>query len=217
MVTSAATPHDVPLPRAAALAIVKPYAVDLAGVIADGWAALTEALEESPRLTSDSSAATRGMLMADLMKQPAHRRFRNRADVEVQERYAQPWVRLWGAGTCVDVRFRRLTPSLALAPCRSERGEALSFHLPDPVLPGMPEATVLTAGYVTNASGDELADVVLVCHLGAEVLYTIDLLGPTPQRSTPTQIPLTPLSDPIIRSARMAARDRLGREGRSNA
>ena len=70
---------------------------------------------------------------------------------------------------------------------------------------------------VDYVDGDELADVVLVCHLGAEVLYTIDLLGPTPQRSTPTQIPLTPLSDPIIRSARMAARDRLGREGRSNA
>jgi hypothetical protein len=73
----------------------------------------------------------------------------------------------------------------------------------------MPEATILTAGYVIDAAGMALAGTYLVCHVGDEPHYSIAL-----PRSAPAarQLPLVSLSAPIIRSARTAARERLDSE-----
>jgi hypothetical protein len=91
----------------------------------------------------------------------------------------------------------------------------LAFHLGDPALPHMPEATILTAGYVLDPSEMKIERLVLVCHLGDQLCYSFELPGAESRALAPTQLRLTPLSDPMIRSARTAARRRLDEAGGS--
>ncbi len=151
-----------------------------------------------------AGAATRAMLVTDFVRTPAHRVFAGVEGAKVADRYGRPWVSLHDGR--VQVRFKRLTTGLRVCPSESERQRRLSYHLGDPCLPGAPEATVLTAGYVLDDSGMTLAGTYLVCHLGDEPLYSFAL-----SRSAPVarQLPLVPLSQPIIRSARRVVRERL--------
>lgn len=76
----------------------------------------------------------------------------------------------------------------------------------------MEPSTVLTAGYVLAADGTDIERCALVCHVGNEVLYAIPLnrSGHGEVRA-PVQLPLTPLSPPLIRSTQSAAQRRLDR------
>lgn len=128
----------------------------------------------------------------------------------MDDRYGRPWVNL--AGGLIQIRFKKLTPTLDICPSDTHRQTSLAFHLGDPYLPGMPEATVLTAGYVLDAADQGIERLVLVCHLGSALHYFISLpFGGVAGVDPVTQLPLTPLSPPVIRSARNAARDRLDR------
>ena len=124
--------------------------------------------------------------------------------------YGRPWLVM--AGGLVLVRFKKLDESLN--PCRSDsdRQTKIDYHLLPAVIPGMPEPTVLTAGYVLDPAGLDITRMAVVCHF--ELHYTIDLRAawiPAVRidvASLPVQSPLTGLSAPVIRSARNAARRR---------
>lgn len=122
-----------------------------------------------------------------------------------------------GAGR-VQVRFRTLTASLGICCSRTDRATRLAYHLRDETLPFEvpPESTILTAGLVFDRARLNLERAALVCHVGYEaVLYSLPL--PVADLSTPPlQMPLAPLSEPVIRSARASAHERLTRrEGTS--
>ena len=144
------------------------------------------------------------MLVTDFVRAPAHRLFAGVAGAAVADRYGRPWVSLQGGR--VQLRFKRLTAQLRVCPSDTERQTRLAYHLGDPCLPGAPEATILTAGYVVDDSGTRLAGTHLVCHLGEEPLYSFALPR---SATTARQLPLVPLSAPIIRSARTVVRERL--------
>lgn len=198
---------DVPLPLSAVEPIVADHADRFAQVLLQAWAALGAMQSACPEEMSGAGASTRGMLVSDFTLEPAHRVFGGVAGVRVDERYRRPWVCL--AGDQVQVRFRKLTSALQICVSNSERATRLAFHLGDPLFPEIPEATVLTAGYVVNAAGLDLERLALVCHMGSRVHYVMDLPGGSATDQAPTQMPLTPLSSPIIRSARTAAAQRL--------
>lgn len=202
---------EAPLPVADVRPLVEPHLDTLALVLIQGWAALVRARRKANKEMAQATAGSRGMLVSDFMREPAHRLFAGSAGVRVDDRFQRPWVNFDG-GT-IQVRFKKLTPSLAICRSDSVRHTRLAFHLGDPLLPGMPQATILTAGYILNAAETAIDAMALVCHLGAQVNYSIRLPGGTATAAAPTQLPLTPLSRPIIRSARASALERLSDGG----
>lgn len=158
---------------------------------------------------SQASASSRGMLVSDFTREPAHAVFGKVAGARVDDRFRRPWVNLDGGR--VQVRFRKLTSSLLLCPSDSDRATALAYHLGDPAFPDMPVATVLTAGYVLDSAESALARLALVCHFGRPVHFAIpiSLAGKESSRVMEPQLAAIPLSPPIIRSARDQVRKRL--------
>jgi hypothetical protein len=145
------------------------------------------------------------MVVSDFLREPVDRLFSPVRGVRVVVEYARPWLVL--ADGLVLIRFKKLDESLN--PCwnRSDRQTKIDYHLLPPVMPGMPEPTVLTAGYVLDPAGLSIARMAVVCHRAHELLYAIDL--PTDRADevrAPVQLPLTGLAPPVIRSARDAAR-----------
>lgn len=202
-------PEEMPYSREVVMLIVQPHLHRFAGAIADGWSTFVEVRTAASSQMGEAGAGARGMLVADFLRKPVHKWFTSVPGAAVDDRYGRPWVNL--AGGLVQVRFKKLTPTLDICPSDTHRQTSLAFHLGDPCLPGMPEATILTAGYVLDAADQQIERMVLVCHLGAELHYFINLPGGAAASEPLTQLPLTPLSPPIIRSARDAARDRLDR------
>jgi hypothetical protein len=207
----------VPVPRDVALAVMEPYLADLSGVLHDAWGDYVGARDQAGFMLVRVGAAARGMVVADLMTAPVQKRFGNRVGVEVQSRMSRPWLRVHGADATVDVRFRKLDARFAVCPSDRGRARALSFHLPDPVLPGMPETTVLTAGYVLDVTGRTIEATALVCHVGRALHYVVDLPAGGCVVGTPTQLPLAPLPQPIIRSAMDGARRSMGHRASGGA
>ena len=208
---------SVPVSRDVALAVMEPYLADLAGVLHDAWGDFVAARYQVGFKLVRVGAAARGMVVADLMTAPVQQRFGNRVGVEVQSRMSRPWLRVRGADATVDVRFRKLDSRFAICSSDSDRARALSFHLADPVLPGMPETTVLTAGYVLDVAGRAIEAMALVCHVGRALHYVVDLPAGRGVVGTPTQLPLAPLPEPVIRSAMDGARLRIGHRASGGA
>lgn len=207
--------QELPLSREAVEPVVAEHAARFAQVLEQAWSSLVAVRSAAPRQMSGAGASTRGMLVSDFTREPAHRVFAGVAGVEVDDRYGRPWVRLDGGR--VQARFRKLTPALQICVSDSERATKLAFHLGDPLFPAEPEATVLTAGYVLDAAEMAIERMALVCHIGSRVHYALDLPGGCATVVAPTQLPLVPLSPPIIRSARAAAAQRLAQRASSDA
>lgn len=152
--------------------------------------------------------SSRGLLLWELTKVPAHQVFAGVEGVRVEDRYGSAWVVL--AGGKVQVRFRKLTPAFEIAPSRTDRAVGLAFHQGDPLIPDEPAFTVLTAGYVLDPAETSLQHLALVCHVGNGPHYVIPLpLTRLTAATTATQLPIEPLPEPVIRSARdHAARSR---------
>lgn len=203
----------VPLSREVVAPIVAEYLPGLAAVVETAWHSYGQVREQSRQQMAQASAASRGMLLSDFMLEPAHGIFEGMPGVRVDDRYGRPWVNL--AGDTVQIRFRKLTTALGLCPSESQRAVRLGFHLGDPYLPGMPEATVLTAGYVLDAAESQIEMMALVCHIGFTTVHYSIPLSPRARQAV-TQLPLAPLSEPIMRSARAAAERRLSRRGESS-
>lgn len=195
----------------AARSIVAPYirshGTRLSQVLTDALTAFNHAATSSPKEFAQLGAAARGLLVADLVREPALKIFGGVWDADVDLRHGYPWVSLNGGR--IQIRFRKLGRDLSLSPGESERSKMLSFHLGDPCLPGLEPATVLTAGYVLDESGIKPERLVLVCHVGAVVHYSFDLPMAGVTKPAPEQLPAFPLSAPLIRSAQGAAQLRL--------
>lgn len=206
---------ELPASREAVEPIALEHGARFVEVLEQAWGTLSAVRAAAPRQMAGAGASTRGMLVSDFTREPAHRVFAGVAGVSVDDRYGRPWVCLEGGR--VQVRFRKLTPAMAICVSDSDRSTRLAFHLGDPLLPDMPEATVLTAGYVLDAADLAIERMALVCHIGARVHYVLDLPGGSlAAASAPTQLPLVPLSAPIIRSARAAAAQRLAARASSD-
>jgi len=211
--------REAPKGREAVEEIVTDHLPRFGQVLTDAWGAFSTTREQAAPQMAFASASSRGMLVSDFTHEPAHRIFASIPDGWVDDRYGRPWVNLGGGS--VQVRFRKLTSDLALCCNDSDRATSLAYHLGDPVLPGIDPATILTAGYVLDLAEREIARLALVCHVGKEVYYTFPIPAaaatsanqPTAESSgqqwVPSQLSLTPLSPPIIRSAQQAAAERL--------
>ncbi|XAS76041.1 hypothetical protein V3G39_15540 [Dermatophilaceae bacterium Sec6.4] len=210
-----ATDMSIPLSCSAVTPIVKPYLGQLAQVLFDAWGAYAKVRERNGKVMTQATASSRAMFVSDLMRQPAHRIFEGTPAVKVDDRHGRPWVTFDGGAA--QVRFRKLTTALAICPSDSVRATRLNFHLGDPSAPKLDgldqEATVLTAGYVLDAADMHIERVVLVCHIGDRVYYHLPLPGGNAQLTASEQLPLAPLTGPIIRSARKSAADKLQKEG----
>lgn len=203
----------VPLTEAQVAPLVEPHLAGLGSVLTEAWGRFAGLRAERPGDVFPISASSRGMLVSDYTHEPAHRLFKKVDGVVVEDRYGRPWVTL--AGGTVSVRFRKLTSSLGLCRSDSDRATALAYHLPDPCLPDMPEATILTAGYVLDAAEIDIERLMLTCHFGDDLIYAIRIPGgaTSADATTTIQLPITPLSEPVIRSGRTAARKRLAAKG----
>jgi hypothetical protein len=195
---------EPPLAANAVMPIVRDHLTRFGQVLDTAWNDFQAFREQAGSSLMRASAGTRGMLVTDFIRGPARQLFTGVDGVAIDDRYGRPWVSLRGGR--VQVRFKGLTPALRLCPTGTQRQVRLAYHLGDPCLPGWPEATILTAGYVLDTSKTRLAGTYLVCHVGDEPYYSIPLPLSCP---APRQLPLVPLSAPIIRSTRSAVRKRL--------
>ncbi len=197
----------VPMPRRRARRIVRRYQGLLVAAIGGAWEGWSEMAAAAPVRGGRVGPAARAMVVSDFLREPVDRLFGRVRGVQVVVEYGRPWLVL--ADGLVLVRFKKLDESLN--PCwgDSDRQTKIDYHLLPAVLPGMPEPTVLTAGYVLDPAGLSIARMAVVCHFAHELLYTMDLpTGRVKGVQAPVQLPLTGLSAPVIRSARDAARRR---------
>ncbi|MFT3834956.1 MAG: hypothetical protein QM711_16840 [Micropruina sp.] len=200
--------QPVPLPREQIAVIVDEHLPRFAQVLGQAWVAYRNTGSHPGSRLAQIGPAARAMLISDFTREPARRVFGGVAGVRVEERYGRPWVSL--AGGSVQVRFRALTPQLGFCLSDTDRAQRLAYHLGDPCLPMMEPGTVLTAGYVLAADDADVERCALVCHVGSEALYSIPLNRPGHgEVERPVQLPLTPLSPPLIRSSQTAAQRRL--------
>lgn len=199
---------QIPASKASITAIVTPHLASISQVHTEAWGRFADLRSDRPADMLGITASSRGMLVSDYTHEPAHRIFKGITGVKVEDRYGRPWLTL--ANGTVAVRFRKLSPDLALCRSDSGRATALAYHLPDPAIPGIPEATVLTAGYILDSHDIDIERQMLVCHFANELLYAIKLPGgiATAPPLT-TQLPTSPLSEPMIRSARDTVAKRL--------
>ena len=221
-----------PQDREAVQEVVADHFARFGEVLTDAWTTFTAMRTQNPTQMAFASASSRGMLVSDFTCEPAHRIFGSLSEASVDTRYGRPWISL--AGGAVQVRFRKLTRDLTLCRSDSDRALSLAHHLGDPYLPGMKPFTVLTAGYVLDPADQGIERLALVCHVGDRAVYysfpiamTSTALADAPAASAvPTgnvtehgmaQLPLTPLSPPIIRSAQRAAALRLATRTRGAA
>lgn len=202
-----------PWPKEIIEPVVAPQLGRFAQVLTQAWDGFAQARDGLESRMGEAGRASRGMVVSDLTRVPAAEVFASVAGVRVVERFQRPWVHLDGGR--VQVRFRMLTPTLGIVPGQSERAVRLAYHLPDLTLDlECPEATVLTAGYVLNAAETQIVRMALVCHVGfSQIHYWFDLPGDAAVAGVPTQLPLAPLSPPVIRSARSAVQKRLAERG----
>ncbi len=189
-------------------------------VLTQAWDAFTATRRLAPEQMAYAAASSRGMLVSDFTREPAHRIFNPVAEATVDDQFGRPWVSL--AGGSIRVRFRKLSSDLGLCRSDSDRALSLAYHLGDPCLPGMETFTVLTAGYVLDAEEESIERLELVCHLGfTDVFYSFPIPVTTASTHTPTagtaQLPIMPLSPPIIRSAQNAAAKRIADSARPAA
>lgn len=206
--------YQAPQGRDVVEPIVSDYLAGFARVLEDAWQAYADACSFQGSRMGYAKAAARAMLISDFTVEPAHRVFGALPGVWVDDRFGRPWVNL--AGGSVQVRFRALDIALGLCRSDTDRALRLDYHLGDPALPDLAPATILTAGYVPDASGMAIDRMVLVCHLGSEVHYSMAIpasgaIAPSVEegRGDPAQLPLMPLTRPVIRSAQSAALGRL--------
>ncbi|MBT2533947.1 hypothetical protein J7E83_17810 [Arthrobacter sp. ISL-48] len=207
MLTAIITEATAPLPRDVMGPLVEPHAARLSQVLLEALTAFNRAADSSPAEFAQLGAAARGLLVADFVREPALRIFGGVWDAEVDLRHGYPWVSLNGGR--IQIRFRKLGRDLSLSPSDSARSKMLSFHLGEPCLPGLEPATVLTAGYVLDETGIKPERLALVCHVGTVLHYAMDLPMIGAVQPAPEQIPVFPLSAPLIRSAQGAAKLRL--------
>ncbi|MGH3913596.1 MAG: hypothetical protein ACRDTC_09315 [Pseudonocardiaceae bacterium] len=202
----------VPMARRRARRIVRRYEGLLVQAIGSAWEGWSELAVAAPARGGQVGLTAQAMVVSDFLRDPVDRLFRPVRGVQVRLEYGRPWLVL--AGGLVLIRFKKLDESLN--PCRSDsdRQTKIDYHLLPAVLPGMPEPTVLTAGYVLDPAGLDITRIAVVCHFAHELLYTIDLAAawiPAVRIEVApplVQLPLTGLSAPVIRSARDAARRR---------
>lgn len=206
--------HQTPQGRDVVEPIVSGHLAGFARVLEDAWQAYADACSFRGSRMGYAKAAARAMLISDFTVEPAHRVFAALPGVWVDDRFGRPWVNL--AEGSVQVRFRALDSALGLCRSDTDRALRLNYHLGDPVLPDLAPATILTAGYVMDASGLAIERMALVCHLGSEVHYSIAIPSSAADAAVveegcgdPVQLPLMPLTPPIIRSAQSAALERL--------
>jgi len=195
---------DPPVSASTIVPVVRPHLPRLGEVLRTAWQDYQLLRDQPDSALNRAGAATRSMLVTDFVRTAAHRLFAGVEGTSMVDRYGRPWVSLHEG--CVQVRFKRLTRGLRVCPSDTERQTRLAYHLGDPCLPGAPEATILTAGPCVDDSGASLMGTHLVCHFGDEPLYSFALPDST---AIPRQLPLVPLSAPIIRSARTVVCERL--------
>lgn len=154
------------------------------------------------------------MVVSDFLREPVDRLFGPVRGVRVMLEHGRPWLVL--ADGLALVRFKKLDESLNPCWSDSDRQTKIDYHLLPAVLPGMPEPTVLTAGYVLDPAGLSIVRMAVVCHFAHELLYVIDLpTHRTDEVPAPVQLPLIGLSALVIRSARDAARRRSAKASKS--
>lgn len=206
---------DAPLPKEVIASIVEPHLGRLGSVLTRAWDDFVVTRDAPTGHLTRIRAASQGMVISDLLAEPARAQFAGVPGAEVVMRFDRPWVHLDGGRA--QVRFRSLTPTLGICPGQSDRAVRLAFQMPDDTLDieVPPEGTVLTAGFVLDPSRLRIQRLALVCHVGFnKVHYWFPLPGGDIV-AAPTQMPLAPLSDPIIRSAQAAAVKRLAERGDS--
>lgn len=198
-----------PLPREVVEPIVSPHLTRFGEALCAAWADFTASRDAPASQLARVRAASQGMVVSDLLADPVTRIFAGVAGAQVLTRFDRPWVHL--AGGRVQVRFRILTPTLGVCPGQSDRAVRLAYHLPDETLAVQVPAdgTVLTAGLVLDAARQRIERLALVCLVGFNTVHFWFPLPGVEDAVAPTQMALTPLSEPIIRSARDAAAKRL--------
>jgi len=213
-------PLTVPTSREVVEQVAGSHLARFGQVLTEAWDAFTTTRRLAAEQMAYAGASSRGVLVSDFTREPAHRLFNPVPEATVDDQFGRPWVSL--AGGSVRVRFRKLTSDLCLCRSDSDRALSLAYHLGDPCLPGMETFTVLTAGYVLDGAEENIERLELVCHLGfTDVFYSLPIpLAATSTRrpaADPVQLPIMPLSPPIIRSAQKAAAKRIANGSRPAA
>lgn len=179
--------------------IVCQYEVLLASAVCAGWSDWQALGELAPLQRGRLGRGARAFDVNDFIAEHVRRRFADVGGVVLTEQHGRPV--LLAADGLVQFRFKKLDRRMELAAARTARQRMLAFHECPPVLPGMPQPTTITIGYVLDSSETQLTRVAAVCHVGRSVRYAIDL--PVPQAGAKiATLPRGPLSEPVLRPAR---------------
>lgn len=199
-----------PWPAEVVTPLVQPYLERFGNVLTSAWKQYQHLRDTPNSALPTASASSRGMLISDFTLTPAYSEFSDVEGAWVDTRYGRPWVNV--AGGSVQIRFRKLDRDMRVNKGDSDRALQLAYHLGDPFLDDVFEATVLTAGYLLDPSETMIETLALACHVGNDPVYVINLPGGSVPARQPRQLPLTPLSPPLIRSARTDIAQRLARK-----
>lgn len=195
-----------PLPRRRARRILGRFEGLLAGAVFDAWEDWQVMGQLAPIQRGMLKASSRAFDLSDFIGEHVQRRFAGVSAATVTMKYQRPLVGL--ADGLVQVRFKKLSPKLAVSFSATTRQVRLALHQDEPALPGLPSPTVITVGYVLDDTETNLQKIVAVCHVGKRVEYVVPLAMPVQANAAPTLLAAAPSRRTLVRSARLGTEER---------
>lgn len=193
------------LPAATARAVVTPHREILALAVARGWYEWRKLGQHAPAQRQHLGRISRAASVNDFVCAHAERLLGGEPGVSLAYEHGRLMVFL-GHGT-VKLRFKKLDRQLRSRNICTERQLRLQLQLDAPMMPGMPNPTVLTVGYVLDTTETLIRRIAAVCQRAGGVEYVIELHLPTAAQvsdaveAVPAVVSRQVLA-PVIRSTR---------------
>lgn len=179
-----------------ARALLEKHLKELRQCISDAWAAWVLLGSRAPEFRVDLDAVARAACLSSHIRARVRECFQGR---EAEGIFIREKGRLFLLDICgkVLIRFKKLSIDLISSNVMTRQQMQLKFQLS---LPGFPEATHLTCGYVLDALQTSIDQMVVTCRIGSSLRYKIDLDGadnveilvPTGAPSSETRPKVTP-------------------------
>lgn len=178
--------------------VLEPYLELLAHCFRDGWEQWCVLRDEHPALARPLSTRTRANFVNDHIWNAIKQRFSNLQDVHIVE---QGGLRTVNVADRLLLRFKKLTNQLRSSNIQTRQQTSFLYQLS---IPGIPELTRLTAGYLVNRLQTDIDDVFITYPVGSSIEWAFAI----PQTST--ELTITPMAitdSEVTRMRRVKVKD----------
>jgi hypothetical protein len=172
-------PVDV-LSEDEAYEILHPYLLEFHDCIVKAWSRWERLAADQPEIRKGLGPVSRASFVNDWIRENLKEAFSGRAKegVRIHEKGRLLMVCIKGK---INVRFKKMTPALMTSNINTDQQLGLQFQRS---LPGIPEATHLSCGYVLDALGAAIDLVAVTCRVGKALRYCIPVAA-AERRMTP--------------------------------